>query len=109
MEAYIYLVVAILSEVIGTSALKASDGLSRVIPAIFVLFGYFFTVLCLSLALKTLPVGIVYAVWCGLGIVSMVLIGVIVYHEEFGPIQMLGTTLILLGVLLLTLMIPQTT
>ncbi len=109
MEAYIYLVVAILSEVLGTSALKASDGLSKVIPAIFVLFGYFFTVVCLSLALKTLPVGVVYAVWCGLGIVSMVIIGVVVYNEEFGPIQMLGTTFILIGVLLLTLMIPQTT
>lgn len=104
MEAYIYLLIAIAGEVIGTSALKASDGMSKLLPSLIVIVGYALTFWSLSIALKTLPVGIVYAIWSGLGIISIVLIGVYVFNESFTLLHLLGTALILLGVGVLMLL-----
>lgn len=100
---YLYLVIAIAGEVIGTSALKASDGMTRIWPALIVVAGYAIAFYSLSIALKTLPVGVVYAIWSGLGIVSIVIIGICFFDECFTFMHFLGTTLILLGVLLLML------
>lgn len=103
MEPYVYLVMAIAGEVMGTSALKASHGMTKLWPAIIVIVGYSLTFWALSIALKTLPVGVVYAIWSGLGIVSIILVGIFVFQEEFSPIHFFGTALILAGVGILTL------
>ena len=83
MEAYLYLLMAIAGEVIGTSALKASYGMTKLLPSIIVIIAYALTFWSLSIALKTLPVGVVYAIWAGLGIVSIALIGIYVFNESF--------------------------
>jgi len=106
MEPYLYLMMAIAGEVMGTSALKASDGMSKLWPALFVIVGYTLTFWSLSIALKSLPVGIVYAIWSGLGIVSIVLIGIFVFEEEFTLLHLLGTALIITGVGILTMLTP---
>lgn len=105
-EPYLYLFIAIAGEVMGTSALKASYGMTKIVPAILVVIGYSLTFWSLSITLKVLPVGIVYAIWCGLGIVSIVLIGIFYFHEEFTLLHFLGTALILAGVILLSLLTP---
>lgn len=104
MEAYLYLLMAIAGEVIGTSALKASYGMTKLLPSIIVVLGYALTFWSLSIALKTLPVGVVYAIWAGLGIVSIILIGIYVYNESFTLLHLLGTVLILAGVCILMLL-----
>jgi small multidrug resistance pump len=104
MEPYVYLIMAIAGEVVGTSALKASHGMTKLWPALIVIVGYSLTFWALSIALKELPVGIVYAIWSGLGIVSIVLIGIVFFNEEFTSIHLLGTLLILSGVSVLTLL-----
>lgn len=104
MEAYLYLLMAIAGEVVGTSALKASYGMTKLIPSILVIFGYALTFWSLSIALKTLPVGVVYAIWSGLGIVSIMLIGIYVFNENFSLLHLFGTGLILAGVCILMLL-----
>lgn len=106
MEPYVYLLVAIISEVIGTSALKASEGMSKLLPSLLVILGYSLTFWALSITLQSLPVGIVYAIWSGLGIVSIVLIGIFIFEEEFTSLHFLGTSLIIAGVGVLMLMTP---
>ncbi|KIC76707.1 Quaternary ammonium compound-resistance protein QacF [Neochlamydia sp. TUME1] len=103
MEAYLYLLMAIAGEVVGTSALKASYGMTKLFPSLVVLVGYGLTFWSLSIALKTLPVGVVYAIWSGLGIVSIILIGVYFFNEAFSLMHLLGTALILAGVAVLML------
>jgi multidrug transporter EmrE-like cation transporter len=73
MNAWLQLLLAIVAEVVATSALKASDGFTRLWPAVIVVVGYSVSFYCLSLVLKTIPVGITYAVWSGLGIVLITL------------------------------------
>lgn len=104
MKAYLFLLIAIAGEVIGTSALKASDGMTKMIPSIVVVIGYAMTFYTLSIALKSLPVGVVYAIWSGLGIVSIVIIGICLFNECFTWMHFLGTSLILAGVLVLMLL-----
>jgi small multidrug resistance pump len=98
MEAYIYLIMAIAGEVIGTSALKASYGMTKLWPSLLAIVGYSLTFWALSICLRTLPVGVVYAIWSGLGIISIVVIGIFVFEEEFTPLHFLGTALIVAGV-----------
>lgn len=105
MEPYLYLIMAIAGEVMGTSALKASFGMTKLWPAIAVILGYSLTFWALSIALKSLPVGIVYAIWSGLGIVSIVMIGIFVFEEEFTLVHFIGTALILAGVGVLTMLV----
>lgn len=104
VEAYLYLFIAIAGEVIGTSALKASYGMSKLWPSLIVIIGYSVTFWSLSISLKTLPVGTVYAIWSGLGIVSIFIIGVYFYHEEFTLLHLLGMCLIITGIVLLMML-----
>jgi len=100
---YVLLFFAIIAEIIATSALKLSLGFTRLIPSMTVIVGYGIAFWLMSLVLKSLPVGIVYAIWCGVGIIGMALIGAVVFHESFGLMQLAGTVLILAGVIVLTL------
>jgi small multidrug resistance pump len=110
MEPYLYLLLAIAGEVVGTSALKASCGMTKICPSLFVIVGYALTFWALSIALESLPVGTVYAIWAGLGIVSIILIGIFVFGEQFTYLHFIGTAFIIAGVailMLLTLPVPE--
>lgn len=100
---YIALFCAIVFEVIGTSALQASQQFTRPVPSILVVLGYGLCFYCLSLALKTLPLGIVYAIWSGLGIVLIALIGWMVFGQRLDTPALIGMAMILGGVLLIHL------
>ncbi|GAB4237788.1 MAG: SMR family transporter [Kiloniellaceae bacterium] len=97
---YVLLILAIVSEVIATSALKASDGMSRLGPAAIVIVGYAVAFLLLSQTLKALPVGLTYAIWAGVGVVGVALVGVFVFDEIMTPMKVAGIALIILGVVL---------
>jgi multidrug transporter EmrE-like cation transporter len=100
MWAYAFLGLAIVSEVIATSALKASDGMSRLGPAAIVVVGYAIAFYLLALCLKSLPVGFVYAIWAGLGIIGVALIGAALFGESFTSVKVAGIAMIIAGVAL---------
>jgi small multidrug resistance pump len=103
MKSWIFLSVAILTEVVATSALKASDGFSKLAPSIVVIVGYVLSFYFLSLALKGIPVGIAYATWAGLGIVLITAIAWVVYGQKLDLGALVGMTLILAGVVVMNL------
>ena len=98
-----YLAVAIVAEVIATSALKASEGFSRLVPSLVVVAGYGIAFFCLSLTLRTIPVGIVYAIWSGVGIVLIALAGYFVFGQVLDAPALIGMGLIVAGVLVINL------
>lgn len=103
MNAWGYLSLAILAEVIGTSALKASSGFSQLLPSIVVIVGYGVAFFCLSLALRQVPLGVAYAIWSGAGTALIALIGVVLYKQKLDPAAILGIVLIVAGVVVLNL------
>ncbi|AGB33239.1 quaternary ammonium compound-resistance protein [Natrinema pellirubrum DSM 15624] len=98
MNPYVLLAGAILSELVGTTALKLSEGFSRPLPSLVVLLGYGVAFYLLSLTLEELPVGLVYATWAALGIVGVASIGVVVFGERLDPAAVVGLGLVLAGV-----------
>jgi small multidrug resistance pump len=102
-NAYATLAIAILSEVIATSALKASDGFSRPIATAIVVVGYGISFYCLSLTLRTIPVGVTYAIWSGVGIVLITAIGWVLYRQMLDAPALAGMGLIVAGVLVINL------
>jgi small multidrug resistance pump len=100
---YIYLLCAILSEVAGTAALQASQQFTRLGPLAITIAGYVSAFFFLSLALKTIPLGIAYAIWSGLGIVLISLIGFFWFGQRLDPPAILGLTLIVTGVAVVNL------
>ncbi|WP_135820200.1 DMT family transporter [Halostella litorea] len=98
MNPYALLGVAIVSELLGTTALKLSDGFSRPLPSLGVLVGYGVAFYLVSLTLEDLPVGVVYGTWAALGIVGVAAIGVVVFGEEVDLAGAVGISLILVGV-----------
>ncbi|MBF9234964.1 DMT family transporter [Microvirga alba] len=100
---YVYLFAAIICEVVATSALKASEGFSRLWPTIIVIVGYGLAFYFLSLTLRTIPVGIAYALWSGFGIVLIALVGWFVYRQSLDLPAVIGMALILAGVLVINL------
>ena len=101
---YLYLGIAIVAEVIATTALKATDGFSRPLPSLFVIAGYCLAFYMLSLTLRTMQVGVAYAIWCGVGILLVTLISLFVYKQTPDVWAMLGMALILAGVMVIHLM-----
>ncbi|EBA17896.1 multidrug resistance efflux protein, SMR family [Roseobacter sp. SK209-2-6] len=100
---YLYLIVAIITETIGTSALQASQQFTKFWPSVLVLLAYGFSFYMMGLTLKFMPVGIVYAIWSGLGVVCIALIGLIVFGQRLDWPAILGLALIILGVLVIHL------
>lgn len=103
MNAWLYLAIAITAEVIATTALNASQGFSRLLPSVVVVVGYCVAFWCLGLSLRTIPVGIAYAVWAGVGIVLIALIGWILFRQALDAAALVGMGLILAGVLVINL------
>ena len=100
---YAYLLIAIACEVVATSALKAADGFTRLWPSVVTLTGYFISFYFLSLTLRAIPVGVVYAIWSGAGIVLIAAIGWIYYRQSLDAAAILGLALIVAGVLVVNL------
>ena len=98
-----YLAIAIISEVLATSALKASEGFTRPWPSLIVVVGYMVAFYCLSLTLRSLPVGVVYAIWSGLGIVLVSLIAWLLFGQKLDLPAIIGMGLIIAGVLVMNL------
>ncbi|HNP71668.1 MAG TPA: multidrug efflux SMR transporter [Kouleothrix sp.] len=101
MNPFILLVLAIASEVVGTTALKQSAGFTRLWPSLLVVAGYATSFYLLSLTLKQIPIGVTYAIWSGLGTVGIVLVGALLLRESVSPAAMLGIGLIVAGVTVL--------
>ncbi|ALN93166.1 MULTISPECIES: DMT family transporter [Lysobacter] len=100
---YFYLAIAIAAEVVATSALKASDGFTKTGPTILVAAGYGVAFYFLSLVLKTVPVGVAYAVWSGVGIVLIALIGWLFMKQALDAGALAGIGLIVAGVIVIQL------
>lgn len=98
---WLYLVLAVVGEVIGTSALKASEGFTRPIPAVICLAAFASALFFLSLTLKVIPVGVVYAIWSGIGIVLISVIGYLVFGQVLDLAAIIGLGLIIAGVVVI--------
>lgn len=103
MQNWIYLFIAILAEVTGTSALKYSEGFTQLVPSCIVVAGYATAFYFLSLTLKTIPVGIAYAIWSGAGTALVVLIAWAFMGQKIDLAACVGILLIIAGVLVLNL------
>ena len=101
MNPYVALGAAICSELVGTTALKLSDGFSRPLPSLGVVVGYGVAFYLVSLTLEDLPVGVVYGTWAALGIVGVAAIGVVVFDERLDAVGVVGIALVVAGVYLL--------
>lgn len=95
--------IAIFAEIIATTALKKTEGFSQLAPSILTLLGYSIAFFFLSLSLRTIPVGIAYAVWSGVGIVAISLIGLIAFKQSLDLAAVIGIGFIVLGVLILNI------
>jgi small multidrug resistance pump len=100
---WLYLGIAIVSEVIATSALKAAEGFTQLIPSIIVIFGYAAAFYFLSLTLRTIPIGVTYAIWSGVGLALISIVGWVVYQQKLDAATLLGIGLIVSGVLVIHL------
>ncbi|MBO4121108.1 QacE family quaternary ammonium compound efflux SMR transporter [Cupriavidus gilardii] len=100
---WIYLSIAIVAEVIATTALKAAAGFTRPLPSLVVVTGYAIAFFCLSLTLRTVPIGIAYAIWSGVGIVLVSVAAWLLFGQRLDVPALLGIALIMAGVLVINL------
>ena len=98
---YVYLAIAILAEVAATSALKASEEFTRLVPSLVVVVGYGVAFYFLTLVLRSIPVGVTYAIWAGVGIVLVALVGAVLYKQVPDIPAMIGIGLIVAGVVVI--------
>lgn len=103
MSPYLPLSIAIVAEVVATTAMKSSDGFSRLWPSVIVVVGYAIAFYFLSQTLKTIPTGVAYAIWAGAGIVLIGLFGWIVHKQPLDLPAILGMGLIISGVLVINI------
>lgn len=100
---YLYLLVAIFFEVLATTALKETQGFTRLAPSLVTVAGYGLAFYFLSLPLRTMPVGIVYALWCGAGIIMITAIGWVWFRQQLDLPALIGMGLIMAGVVVINL------
>jgi len=108
MPVYLILALAVLAETIGTTALQASQQFSRVGPSIVVVVAYAVSFYLLSMTLRTLPVGVVYALWSGLGIVLIATIGWVVFGQKLDFAAIIGLLMIIGGIAIIHLFSTST-
>ena len=108
MKHWLFLGIAIVAEVTATSALKASEGFSRLWPSAVVVLGYGVAFYFLSLTLRTMPVGVAYAIWSGLGVVLVALLSWWLFGQKLDLAALLGMGLIVAGVLVMNLFSSST-
>lgn len=100
---YFYLIIAVVFEVIATTALKQTEGFTRLTPSLVSIVGYALAFYFLSLPLRTMPVGIVYALWCGAGIIFITAIGWVWFKQSLDLPALAGMALIMAGVVVINL------
>ncbi len=98
---YVYLMLAVAAETVGTSALQASQQFTRLWPSVLVIVAYAISFWLLALTLKYMPVGVVYALWSGLGIVFIAMIGYFVFGQKLDPAAIIGLTMIIAGIVVI--------
>ncbi len=103
MQPWVFLSIAIVSEVIATSCLKASEGFTRFWPSVVVVIGYLLAFYLLSLTLKTIPVGIAYAVWSGVGMVLIAMVGWLFLGQKLDMPAIIGLVFIITGVMVINI------
>lgn len=103
MTAYYYLAIAICAEVIATVSMKAIKGLSTPLPLILVIVGYATAFWMLTLVVRSIPVGVAYAIWAGMGIVMVSIAALFIYGQKLDTPAMLGMALIVCGVVVIQL------
>ncbi|MBP1317198.1 SMR family transporter [Herbaspirillum huttiense F1] len=103
MSAYLTLAVAIVAEVIATTALKSSQGFTRLLPGIIVVLGYGVSFYCLSLTLRTMPTSVAYAIWSGVGLVLITLAAWLIHQQRLDWPAVAGIALIVAGVMVINL------
>ena len=108
MNAYIFLAIAIAAEVVATTSMKALDGFNKPVPLLLVVAGYGIAFWMLSLVVKTIPVGIAYAIWAGMGIVLVSIAAVFLYQQKLDLPAILGMALIVSGVVVIQLFSQST-
>ena len=100
---WIYLLIAILTEVVGTTLMKVSQGLTRLIPSVLMFVMYAISFVFMAFALKKLEVSTAYAIWSGLGTALIAAIGIVWFQESFTIPKVVGTALVIAGVVLLNI------
>ncbi len=100
---YVYLIFAIITETIGTTALQASQQFTRFWPSVICVITYAASFYLMALALKVIPVGIAYAIWSGLGIVMIAIIGFAIFGQRLDLWAVIGMGLIIAGILVIHL------
>ncbi len=103
MNNWVYLGLAIVSEVLATASLKSTEGFTRLVPSIVVLVGYSAAFYFLSLTLDTIPIGVAYAVWSGVGVATITLVSFVLYDQKIDVAGLVGIGLIVAGVVVLRL------
>ena len=98
---YVYLAAAIIFEILGTISMKYAEGFTKVIPSVLIFVCYGICFVSLTVALKTLPVSMVYAIWAGVGTAIMAVVGLLMFGEPLPLQKILATSLIILGVVML--------
>jgi len=95
---YLFLALAIISEVVATTSLSASNGLTRLWPSVMMIAGYGVAFVCLAFSLKTIPIGIAYAIWSGAGIILIAATGWYLYRQSLDWPAIIGLSLIIAGI-----------
>jgi len=103
MIAYLFLLISIVSELLGTSMLKASQGFTRLYPSLLTVVAFVISFYFLSLSLKALPLNVTYAIWSGVGTVATALISILIWKEKVNVGSVVGIVLIVAGVIVLNL------
>ena len=103
MNPFLLLFLAIVAEVVATTSLKLSNGMTRLIPTLVMITGYGIALWLMSISIRTIPVGVTYAIWAGLGTVGIVIVGLVLFHEKLDAPRIIGITLIISGVIILNL------
>ena len=98
---YLFLGLAIIFEVVGSSFMKASEGFTKWLPSIVVVVAYLICFYFLSLALKTIPLGVAYAIWAGLGIVLTAMVSVFIFKQKLDFPAIIGILFIVIGVVIM--------
>ena len=108
MNNWVYLGLAIFSEVVATASLKSTEGFTRFVPSIVVLIGYCSAFYFLSLTLDTIPIGVAYAVWSGVGVATITVVSYVLYGQKIDTTGIVGIGLIIAGVVVLRLFSEST-
>lgn len=100
---WVFLLLAITGEIIGTSALKSVEGFTKIVPSVISIIGYAIAFYFLSLTLKEIPVGVAYALWSAIGIVLVTVVGYFLYGQKLDAPAMIGMGFIIVGVVIMNL------